>query len=170
MIKISSVDAVRAPSWTIADRSLQVEQVGSLRLEDGKLILESAQVAPYLKTYALDAPSGAECHVAFIGDQPAGELRCGPHWNGYLYVHDLVVGAAFRRRGIGKALVRHAEHRAESLGLRGVTLETQNTNLPACRLYERCGFTLGGFDQLLYKALGPSSVEVALFWYLTPGR
>lgn len=47
-------------------------------------------------------------------------------------------------------------------------LETQNTNLPACHLYERCGFVLGGFDRLLYRALEPASVEVAVFWYWTP--
>lgn len=168
MAEILRVPADRAPCWTAADRSVLVEQDGSPRFKNGRLVLESVRVDPYLKTYALDAPSEAECHVAFIGNQPVGELRCGPHWNGCLYVHDLVVGAAFRRQGIGEALVRHATQHAESLELRGVTLETQNTNLPACRLYERCGFTLGGFDQLLYKALDPSSTEIALFWYWTP--
>lgn len=145
-----------------------VERVGNLKFEDSKLVLESAPVLPYLKTYAVDAPSETECHVAFVEGKAAGELRCGPHWNGYLCVHDLIVGAAFRRKGVGKALVRHAIRRADSLALKGVTLETQNTNLPACRLYERCGFTLGGFDQFLYKALEPKSLEVALFWYWTP--
>ena len=168
MIEISRVPAESAPRWTTADRSLLVEQVGNPRFEGDKLTLESARVDPYLKSYTLDAPSEAECHVAFLGNQPAGELRCGPHWNGYLYVHDLVVGAAFRGQGIGKALVRHATERAIGLGLMGVTLETQSTNLPACRLYERCGFVLGGFDRLLYQALAPISTEVALFWYWTP--
>lgn len=168
MMKISRVSTEDAPSWTTADRSLLVEQIGSPRFEGSKLILEAARVAPFLKSYTLDAPSEAECHVAFFRNQPAGELRCGPHWNGYLYVHDLVVGVAFRGQGVGKALVRHATERAKSLGLYGVTLETQNTNLPACRLYERCGFVLGGFDRLLYQALTPTSTEAALFWYWTP--
>lgn len=168
MIEILRVDPEHAIRWTTADRSLLVEQIGCIRVEGGDLMLEPARVHPYLKTYALDAPSEAECHVAFVEDQPAGELRCGPHWNGYLYVHDLVVGTAFRRQGVGKGLVRHAMQRAQSLGLAGVTLETQNTNLPACHLYERCGFVLGGFDRLLYRALEPTSVEVAVFWYWTP--
>jgi len=167
-MEISHVSAERALSWTTADRSLLVEQVGSPRFEGGKLILEWARVDSYLKSYTLDAASDAECHLAFLGNQAAGELRCAPHWNGYLCVHDLVVGTAFRGQGIGKALVRHATERAMSLGLKGVTLETQNTNLPACRLYERCGFVLGGFDRLLYQALTPLSTEVALFWYWTP--
>jgi ribosomal protein S18 acetylase RimI-like enzyme len=177
MMKISNVTGERIPRWTAADRSFLVEQIGSPRLENERLVLESARVEPYLKTYTddepsdtLDAASEVECYVAFVGDQPAGELQCGPHWNGYLYIHDLVVGATFRRQGIGKAPVRHAKERARSLELRGVMLETQNTNLPACRLYERCGFVLGGFDRLLYKALEPNTMEVALFWYWTSAQ
>ena len=30
--------------------------------------------------------------------------------------------------------------------LPGIMLETQNNNLAACRLYERCGFVVGGVD------------------------
>lgn len=128
-------------------------------------MLHSVTVEPYVKTYSLNAPVNAECHVAFIGNHAAGELRRGRHWNGYLCVHDLVVDARFRRQGIGQALVQCAMLRAKELRLAGVTLETQNTNLPAYRLYERCRFELGGFNRRLYKSLGPASTEIALFWY-----
>lgn len=128
-------------------------------------MLHWERVTPYVKTYVPDAPEDAECHVAFVGDEAAGELRCARHWNGYLCVHDLVVGAAFRRQGVGAALVQHAKKRARELHLAGVTLETQNTNWPACQLYERCGFELGGFDRFVYKALDEGSSEIALFWY-----
>jgi streptothricin acetyltransferase len=45
-------------------------------------------------------------------------------------------------------------------------LETQNINVAACLFYQRCGFTLGGFDRYLYRGLDPSTEEVALYWYL----
>jgi ribosomal protein S18 acetylase RimI-like enzyme len=45
-------------------------------------------------------------------------------------------------------------------------LETQNNNLAACRLYESYGFVVGGVDHLLYRAIDPTSHEVAIFWYL----
>jgi streptothricin acetyltransferase len=45
-------------------------------------------------------------------------------------------------------------------------LETQNDNVPACLFYERCGFTLAGFDRNLYRALRPDTEEIALYWYL----
>lgn len=165
MIRISPVPTEAAPKWTTEDRSLLVDHVGVPKIEGGRLFVDPVPVAPYRKTYALDAPDESERYVAYLGTESVGELRCAKGWNNYLHVHDLVVGASYRRRGIGEALVRHALTRANELGLVGVALETQNTNCPALRLYERCGFELGGFDQLLYKALDPSSQEVALFLY-----
>lgn len=47
-----------------------------------------------------------------------------------------------------------------------VMLETQNINVVACRLYESCGFVLGGFDACLYRGVMPGTREIALFWYL----
>jgi len=43
-------------------------------------------------------------------------------------------------------------------------LETQDVNVQACLFYQSYGFTLGGVDNLLYRAsLYPG--ETALFWY-----
>ena len=47
---------------------------------------------------------------------------------------------------------------------------TQSNNVAACRLYERFGFRLGGFDRDLYRRLDPATQEVALFWYLPLSR
>ena len=44
-------------------------------------------------------------------------------------------------------------------------LETQNNNVGACKLYERCGFQLSGFDADLYRGDDRCVREVALFWY-----
>lgn len=43
--------------------------------------------------------------------------------------------------------------------------ETQDNNVAACKLYERCGFQLSGFDADLYRALASFANEVALFWH-----
>lgn len=44
-------------------------------------------------------------------------------------------------------------------------LETQDTNLAACRFYHQCGFVLGGVDTMLYDNC-PNNNEKALFWYI----
>jgi len=54
------------------------------------------------------------------------------------------------------------------IGLSTIRLETQNTNVPACRFYERYGFKLGGYDQYLYDAIEKQEKkEIALFYYLS---
>jgi streptothricin acetyltransferase len=62
---------------------------------------------------------------------------------------------------------------ARERGLPGVMLESQNIPLAgtfrngaACRLYESCGFVLGGFDSYLYRGVMPGTREIALYWYL----
>jgi ribosomal protein S18 acetylase RimI-like enzyme len=72
----------------------------------------------------------------------------------------------YRGEGIGRALIECAIAWAKEKGLPGIMLETQDNNVPACRLYARCGFTLRGFDTHLYKALDPDTDEIALYWYL----
>lgn len=171
MLEILRIAPADAPRWRAADRSFLVERVARVSLSASSTVLEAIPVQPFTKTYpASESSADAEHHVALLGSEVAGELQCGPHWNGYLYIHDLVVGAAFRRQGIGQRLVHHAQARALELGLAGVMLETQNTNLPACRLYEQGGFELGGHDALLYSGLNPSINEVALFWYWRPAK
>lgn len=56
---------------------------------------------------------------------------------------------------------------AQEKGLAGITLETQNNNVKACKFYENCGFEIGGFDLFLYKGIDQHQDEIALYWYLT---
>jgi ribosomal protein S18 acetylase RimI-like enzyme len=62
------------------------------------------------------------------------------HARPLLNIHDLAVLATHRGRGIGRALLTAAEEMARSRGFDKLTLEVQEDNLPARRLYERCGF------------------------------
>lgn len=52
----------------------------------------------------------------------------------------VAVCPAARGRGIGCHLVQHALERLESCSIKTVRVATQGTNVPALRLYERCGF------------------------------
>jgi ribosomal protein S18 acetylase RimI-like enzyme len=57
-----------------------------------------------------------------------------------LNVHDLAVLPEWRRRGVGRALLAAAEDRARQRGCCRLTLEVQDSNRRARRLYERFGF------------------------------
>ena len=57
------------------------------------------------------------------------------------YVAHLAVRADFRRRGLGKLLLEHAQKLAARNGLRKVSLLAELENTGAIALYERFGFT-----------------------------
>jgi streptothricin acetyltransferase len=106
--------------------------------------------------------------LALLDGQPAGEIRLKRHWTHYAWLDDVVVDVAARRRGVGQALIERAKDWARGKQLAGIMLETQNNNVGACLLYERCGFKLAGFDEQLYKGLDAANNEIALFWYWWP--
>jgi ribosomal protein S18 acetylase RimI-like enzyme len=64
-------------------------------------------------------------------DDPAGE---------YALITDLVVREAFRRRGLGRALLREAERHARAAGATELRVGVLAANDSARRLYFRTGF------------------------------
>lgn len=77
--------------------------------------------------------------VARINDLLVGYV-C--YWLIYKEIHimNLAVHQAFRRQGIGEALIRTVLKEARSRGGERATLEVRQSNIPAIRLYEKLGF------------------------------
>lgn len=74
---------------------------------------------------------------------------------------DLRVAPPFRRRGVGGALLGAVEAWARARRSGVLQVETQNTNVPACRFYARHGFVLKGANHEAYAELPE---EVQLLW------
>ena len=83
-------------------------------------------------------------------------------------VWDIRVVPDARRQGVGSALFQMIENSARQRGCRQLRIETQNTNVPACRFYERQGCRLARFDRGVYPEFPE---EVRLLWCkdLPPG-
>ncbi|MBP1128521.1 MULTISPECIES: GNAT family N-acetyltransferase [Serratia] len=126
-------------------------------------------VTPFRKDYPL-APFVNEESETFLArhrGEAVGHITLSNNWNGYALIEEIVVSAHVRRLGIATALLETAKLWAQRHETSGLMLETQNTNLPACRCYQRFGFILGGIDHLLYRAHPDlADHEIALFWYL----
>jgi streptothricin acetyltransferase len=156
------------------DGAFTVDSKLVLHAEDGVIGYTVVTVPPYQKqyprsnieynTYVTQLDRGV--FFAYVDGELAGQLILFKNWNGYAYIDDIAVDANFRRRGVGRALIKQAIAWAREKELPGIMLETQNTNVAACVFYQRCGFTLGGFDKHLYTGLDPEPEEVALYWYL----
>ena len=173
-IVIQPLTATNQADLNRGDNSFTVEAELRLTAEDGRIGYSVEPVTPYVKRYApeiLDAQVYIErpdhaAWLAYVDGRIAGQILVHENWNRFAIIWDIAVDLPFRRQGVGRRLIAEAVAWARERGLPGVMLETQNINMPACRLYERCGFALGGFDACLYRGAMPGTREIALFWYL----
>ena len=156
------------------DNTFIVDSQLILSAKNGRISYSIVSVPPREKSYPpepkdyrayLNAPDKV-IFFAYADGELAGQIRILKWWNAYAYIDDIAVEPRFRKHGVGRALLLRAVDWASSKGFPGVMLETQNINVPACRLYQSCGFELDGFDRNLYKGLNPSTDEIALYWYL----
>ena len=144
-----------------------------LHVQDNKISYSIIPVEPYEKILSVDAEDYTTFidnpqKVIFFADvdgKPVGQIKMVPWWNKFAYVEELVVDTGFRGKGVGHALMMRAIKWAKWQHFPGITLETQDNNVPACKFYEKCGFVLGGFDLYAFKNLDNAS-EIALYWYL----
>ena len=144
-----------------------------LQVQDNKISYSVVPVEPYEKILDVDPEDYSTFidnpqKVIFFADvdgKPAGQIKLIPWWNKFAYVEELIVDTEFRGHGVGRALMNYAIEWAKENGFPGLTLETQDNNVPACKFYEKCGFVLGGFDLYAFRNLENAS-EIALYWYL----
>ncbi len=101
---------------------------------------------------------------AYDGARLVGLALAEPRaWNRSVWVWELAVARAFRRRGIATTLVHELSRRAAAEGFRVIVCETQSTNVPAIDFYLRTGFRLEGVDLSYYTNEDVRKGEVALF-------
>jgi len=96
--------------------------------------------------------------LAFVNDYPAGLLvtidsfstfSCKPVLN----IHDIIVSAGFRGRGIAKRMIDKAEELAVSKGCGKLTLEVLEGNTTAQKVYRDCGFDNYVLDPTMGRAM-----------------
>jgi GNAT superfamily N-acetyltransferase len=109
---------------------------------------------------------------AFDGDRRAGGAVVGGHTDDIWFLRgredmaalwDIRVEPDYRRQGVGRALLDRVADWARREGFRWLKIETQNTNVAACRFYEAMGARLGAFDRFAYANI-PQEAE--LDWFL----
>jgi streptothricin acetyltransferase len=156
------------------DSSFTVDKLLVLSAENNVLHFNTVSITPYKKKYPVEkidysiylSRPGRTIFLAYCDQSIAGEIRLRKNWNVFAYIEEIVVDVKFRRLGIGRRLIQTAIQWAKDNQLPGIMLETQNNNAAACLLYQSCGFELAGFDRSLYRAIDPSTQEIALYWYM----
>jgi GNAT superfamily N-acetyltransferase len=120
-----------------------------------------AELSDFVKNNLVDElrqrPS-AHVVLAFVDDEPAGLAVCFEGFSTFackplLNVHDIVVVAQFRGRGLSKKLLAKAEEIAIGLGCCKLTLEVLEGNAVAQAAYKACGFAGYELDPKMGKAM-----------------
>lgn len=91
----------------------------------------------------LIASPHSHLYVAIEEEEVAGMLTLGCYHSPTgrkAWIEDVVVDVAYRDRGIGAALVRHAIDEARRLGVEQLMLTSNPMREAANRLYQRMGF------------------------------
>ena len=171
-IIIRKIDKHESSQTKSFSRKSTVNSRLALEIENEKLVYKVVPVEPYERDvhmedtdYGFD-DAGPTIFFAEADGKLAGRIKMLKWWNQFGYVEDLVVNPDFRGMGVGRKLLEHGIQWARENDFPGVMLETQDDNVPACMLYQSCGFVLSGFDRNVYKAINPNTKETALYWYL----
>ncbi|CAN5874032.1 N/A [soil metagenome] len=83
-------------------------------------------------------------------------------WHGRLNLWFLYISPAYRRRGVGRALLAKVEEHGRGVGATHVWLETSNVNVPGVAAYEKCGYSLCGADTTYYGQYMPGETAIYL--------
>ncbi len=105
----------------------------------------------YSSTVALDIVDKLSSLIYFTGfilyvdKNPAGFAVCFESFSTYrsqpvLNIHDFMIAKAFRGTGLGKNLLAAIEEHARKNDMVKITLEVDDDNHVAKKLYARCGF------------------------------
>lgn len=76
-------------------------------------------------------------------------------------IHNLAVDPGFRRRGIGRSLLKSVIVEAKHHGSTRVTLEVRKSNEAAQRLYQSLGFAIQGVRRGYYSDDGEDALAMA---------
>lgn len=117
--------------------------------------------------YELTSNARAQCWVAEKDGEVAGALV------GYLVLDEyqvatIAVHPAFRRQGIGRALLAHALDDAQRAGAQSAFLEVRVGNRAAQSLYSQFGFRIVGNRPKFYADGEDALIMAADLLYTTP--
>ena len=192
-IAVQSVNEELLKQFSGIDPSAEVNSVLDIELVQnglGGIRLREKELDRPLLKYAEETPeevmgwpaefdtSGWALVMAYVEKNPVGGLAVACHnpeiinirilhgLDDLAVVWDIRVHPDYRRQGIGTELIKAAAEWARNKGYTQLSLETQNTNLPACKFYIKQGFRLGGINRYAYYHHPAYAHEVMLEWYL----
>ena len=187
-IEIRQVGTDALPRYSEIPISFRVESIFRIETRESGLagieLHEEKVINPYIKDYDAVRGEGPTrwlkifdmsnwgIFMAFEEGRHVGGTVVAPGAyisdldNKFAQLFDIRVHPEVRHLGIGTRLIQHTADWVRHLGYKYLKIETQNTNVPACRFYASQGCELGNIDRFAYAAYPEIAHEIRLLWYL----
>lgn len=187
-VKVRQMGTDALPRYSEVPISFLVESVFRLEAKGSGLggieLREEKVEHPYIKDYDAARGEGPTrwlkrfdmsnwgIFMAFEGERHIGGAIVAPGAyvgdldSRFAQLFDIRILPEARQRGTGAILLRRVADWARQQGCKYLKIETQNTNVPACRFYAKQGAELGNIDKFAYTGYPESEHEVRLVWYL----
>ena len=159
-------------SSTNASDGFQIRMASECDLESLSAALEPELSAAHIAQRFEESKAGIRTMLVAVRDGAAiATISIGGgrfQREGSLRLFALNVGAAFRRKGVGTALVKTVEAIAAESGLAEVNLEVTTDNEDAIRLYRKLGYricgdtVMGHWQNMLYDG-SSETIEAPLY-------
>lgn len=189
VISILQITAEQYSLYDSIPSNFRVESIYKVeQIKNSLQLVENPVENPFLRDYNAvghDSPSAWAkefdlnnwgLFVAMDRDQPVGGAAVAldspvfPVWHmqrqDLAVLWDIRVHPAHQSRGIGTGLFRHAVDWARQKGCGQLGIETDSSNLPACKFYARMGCELSGILKYGYSGVPEISEFAMLLWYL----
>ncbi|MYN03600.1 GNAT family N-acetyltransferase [Pseudoduganella sp. DS3] len=169
-MKIARISEQDAAALDRLENTFTCNEVLDISFTDGEFRLDVRSVTPFSKSYDADdsLDEDVEAYGAYMDGTLVGKIELTATWNGLASIEHIVVARSQRKSGVATGLINFAKEWAASKQLKGIRLETQTHNVPACRLYLRNGFKVGGMDSFVYRTQPEVAHETALYMYWIP--
>ncbi len=133
-----------------ADIEIRIPRAGDL---PAVVRIEGASFAdPWSESFLREELANDVLRMALVAEGPRGVCGYIMSWRvaDQLHVLNVAVDPAWRRRGIGRLLLKEAAVRAWAAGLEEITLEVRRGNVSAIRFYEGLGLREVGVREGYY--------------------
>ena len=156
-------DTERACGFFVSEDDLRFRPMTTADMDELMVIERTSYRFPWSMGFFLQELQVA-CARSILAEADGRIIGYVLYWllPGVIDIHNIAVHVDFRRRGVGRVLLKKVLAEARRQSTARVTLEVRKSNLPAQKLYESIGFRSTAIRKGYYSDDGEDALAMTL--------